>query len=77
MSSWFCVLPGHAFFKFHLLLNFSNNFLLFFFQTAFRFPLKLAISGVVSFIALYQVTTISTIRLHNGGQSETAHLSTL
>lgn len=35
------------------------------FHAAFRFPLKLAISGVVSFITLYQVTTTATIKRNN------------
>lgn len=46
---------------------------LFSFETAFRFPLKLAISGVVSFITLYQVMntcTQSSVLLHYLGWNQ-------
>lgn len=43
---------------------FSHHFFFVFFTTAFRFPLKLAISAVVSVIALYQVTVQVVVVLH-------------
>lgn len=51
-----------------VLLNLCNSSFFLLSQTAFRFPLKLAISGVVSFITLYQVLVIS-IRLYNANRN--------